>query len=159
MFCTYILCSQQGQLLRFHFLMPCLKLLSDVDCLKFSRTNAQILAPKVDIDSMSKLLVQLYLRSRTWPLLRLWAALSQNLKISAIIVGDIPVSTLKISVAKYWRFLECIVTDLSFSSNWWKVELLSLYIMHRALSCNLLSLLLTGIWKGEGWETRQIYRF
>ena len=37
--------------------MSYLKLLSDVDCLKFSGANAQILAPKVDIDSTPKLLV------------------------------------------------------------------------------------------------------
>ena len=43
--CTSILHSRQGQLLGFHFLMPCLKMLSDVDCLRFSGTNAQIFAP------------------------------------------------------------------------------------------------------------------
>ena len=31
--------------------MPCLKLLNDVDCLKFPGTDAQMLALKVDIDS------------------------------------------------------------------------------------------------------------
>ena len=55
----------QGQLLGFHFLMPCLKMLSDVDCLRFSGTNAQIFAPLVDIDSTPKLVVLLCLRSRT----------------------------------------------------------------------------------------------
>ena len=64
-FCTQILHSRQGQLLEFHFLMPRLKMLSDVDCLRFSGTNAQILAPKVDIDSTPKLVVLLCLRSRT----------------------------------------------------------------------------------------------
>ena len=56
--------------------------------------------------------------ARTWPLLRLWVVLSENLKISVIMIGDIPILTLTISVAKYWRFLVWIVTDLSFSSNW-----------------------------------------
>ena len=69
--------------------MPRLKMLSDVDCLRFSGTNAQILAPKVDIDSTRKLVVLLFLPSRTWPLLRLPVVLSQNLKISVIIIGDI----------------------------------------------------------------------
>ena len=63
--CTSILHSRQGQLLGFHFLMPCLKMLSDVDCLRFSGTNAQIFAPLVDIDSTPKLVVLLCLRSRT----------------------------------------------------------------------------------------------
>ena len=45
--------------------MPYLKLLSDIDCLKFSGAKAQILAPKVDIDSTPKLFVLLFLRSRT----------------------------------------------------------------------------------------------
>ena len=40
-------------------------MLNDVDCLRFSGTNAQILAPKVDIDFNPKLLVVLCLRSRT----------------------------------------------------------------------------------------------
>ena len=109
--------SYAVDLLGFHFLIPCLKMLSDVDCFRFSRTNAQVLAPKVDIDSTPKLVVLLCLRSRTWPLLRLWAALSQNLKISVKIIGDIPILTLKISVSAYWRFLVWVVTDLSFSSN------------------------------------------
>ena len=56
--------------------------------LKFSETNAKILGLKDDIDSAPKLLVLLYLRSRTWPLLRFWIGLSQNLKFSVIIVGD-----------------------------------------------------------------------
>ena len=47
------------------FLMPYLRLMNDVDCLEFSGTNAQILAPKADIDSTPKLLVLLCLRSRT----------------------------------------------------------------------------------------------
>ena len=36
-------------------------MLSDVDCLRFSGTNAQILAPKVDIGSTPKLVVLLCL--------------------------------------------------------------------------------------------------
>ena len=64
-FCTKILHSRQGQLLGFHFLMPRLKMLSDVDGLRFSGTNVEILAPIVDIDSAPKLLVLLCLRSRT----------------------------------------------------------------------------------------------
>ena len=39
-------------------------MLSDVDCFRFSGSNAQILTPKVDIDSTPKLLVLLCLRSR-----------------------------------------------------------------------------------------------
>ena len=54
-----------GQLFGFHFLIPFLKLLSDVGCLKFSGTNVQILRPKVEIDSTTKLLVILYMRPRT----------------------------------------------------------------------------------------------
>ena len=45
--------------------MSYLKLLSDIDCLKFSEADAQTLAPKVDIDSTPKLLVLLFFRSRT----------------------------------------------------------------------------------------------
>ena len=41
--------SQQGHL--DSNLMPCLILLSDVDCLKCSGTNSQIFAPKIDIES------------------------------------------------------------------------------------------------------------
>ena len=50
----------RNNVIRFHFLIPSLKLLSDVDCLKCSGTNAQILAPKVGIDSTPKLLVLLF---------------------------------------------------------------------------------------------------
>ena len=56
-FCTLVLRSRQGQLLGIDFLMPCLKLFSDAECLKFSGTNAQILAPNVDIGYTPKLLV------------------------------------------------------------------------------------------------------
>ena len=45
--------------------MPRLKMVSDVDCLRFSGTNAQNLVPKVDIDSTPKLVVPLCLRPRT----------------------------------------------------------------------------------------------
>ena len=153
------------------------------------------MAPKIEIHSTPKLLVLACMRSRTWPLVRLLVALSQNLKISVIIAGDIPILPINISVAKssvirkkgesqngcfkktkhakffvkrvfitswyahihiytcayqgvrkvrfsenlacfvflktrfeirlfailptkYWRFLVCIVTDLSFLSNW-----------------------------------------
>ena len=71
--------------------MPYLKLLSDIDCLKFLGADAQTLAPKVDVDSTPKLLVLLVFRSRTWPLLILWVALSQNLKILVIPAADIPI--------------------------------------------------------------------
>ena len=53
--------------------MPCLKLLNDVDCLKFSGTNAQMLALKVDID-LHQILQQRFYTDRgfqyvlkTWP--------------------------------------------------------------------------------------------
>ena len=110
--------SYAVDLLGFHFLIPCLKMLSDVGCFRFSRTNAQVLAPKVDIDSTPKLVVLLCLRSRNWPLLRFWIVLSQSFKILFIIISDLPILTLKISVAKYRRFLVWFVTDLSFSSKW-----------------------------------------
>ena len=122
--------------------MPCFKLLGDISCLKFSGTYARISVPKVEIDSTPKLLALLCLRSRTWPLLRFWVALSQNLKISLILTGDISILKLKISVAKDWRFQVWVLTDLFSSSNWEKVEHLSLYTMRRTLSCKLLSLLL-----------------
>ena len=64
-FCTLVLRSRQGQLLGIHFLMPCLKLFSDVECLKFSGTNAQILAPNVDI-GYTHIYTHIYIYTHTY---------------------------------------------------------------------------------------------
>ena len=72
----------------------------------------------------TKLLVLLCMHSRTWPLLRLWEALSHNLKILVIIAANIPILTYKISVTKCWRFLVWrIPTNFSFLSNWKKLSI------------------------------------
>ena len=125
---THIFCVSLTQSSRtvtwFHFIMSCLKLLSDIDYLKLSW------------DWFYTEIANSIPRSTTWPLLSLWVALSQSLKISVIIAHDISILTLKISVAKYWRFVVWIVTDLSFSNSWKK----RFYhcIQYVALSCNIL---------------------
>ena len=64
-----------------------------------------------------KRVVLLRLRSKTWPYLKLWVALSQNLKIAVLIAADIPILTSKTSAAKYWRFLVCIVRSIYLSTD------------------------------------------
>ena len=69
--------------------------------------------------------------------------MSQPLKISFIIGGEILFFTLYINVANFCMFLSCIVTDLSFSNNSEKVDFSSLYVKRSALSCSLFILLLS----------------
>ena len=59
--------------------MPHLKMMIHVDCFRFSGISAQILAPKVDIDSTPKLLVLFYLRSRASTIVNSIATELENL--------------------------------------------------------------------------------
>ena len=100
-------------------------------------SNVQGLKPKFWYLKLRLILHQNYwfflcLHATTWSLLRLWVS---SIVTELEITGDIPILTLKISVAKYWRFLVWVVTYLSFSSSWKKVEHLLLHTMRRALFC------------------------
>ena len=63
-------------------------------------------------------------------------------KISFIRGGESPCKNFYVSVARILIFLWCIVTELSFSSKFWKDDDLSLYVILNALSCIRFILLL-----------------
>ena len=56
-------------------------------------------------------------------------------KISFIRSGESPYKNFYVSVARILIFLWCIVTELSFSSKFWKDDDLSLYVILNALLC------------------------
>ena len=70
------------------------------------------------------------------------------LKTSSIISGDIPLTTLYISVPSACILLWCIETELSLYKSSSKFESLSFYIILKQSSCSLLILLLR-----YGYET------
>ena len=55
-------------------------------------------------------------------------------KISFIRGGESPCKNLHVSIARILIVLWCVVTELSFSSNFWKDDDLSLYVILNALS-------------------------
>ena len=76
---------------------------------------------KLDIVSLSKCAICTFLLANCTPLLKLYLLFSWKLKTSLIIIGESPLLTLKISVAKYCRFFIWTETDLSFCNNSWKL--------------------------------------
>ena len=68
-------------------------------------------------------------------------------KISFIRGGESPCKNLYVWVARILIFLWCIVTELSFSSNFWKDDDLSCYAILSALSCiQFILLLMLRLW-------------
>ena len=66
-----------------------------------------------------------------------------SIKISFIRGGKSPCKNLYVSVARISIFLWCILTELSFSSKFWKDDDLSLYLILNARSCIRFILLLS----------------
>ena len=94
--------------------------------------------PKLDIVSVTKCAVCVFLLAKCIPLLKLKLSFSWKLKTSFIIIGDRPFLTLKISVAKYGKIFIWTETELSFCNNSSKIDCLSWKTVLKALRCMLL---------------------
>ena len=115
-------------------------------CFILSGFSFNKLRPELDIVSVPKCAVWIFLLDIRIPFLKLQLSFSRTLKTSCIIIGERLFLTLKISVAKYCKFFRWTETDLSFCNNFSKLDFLSWYNILRALWCMLLILLNAQLW-------------
>ena len=133
--------SIQGQLLMLQYLILALKADNVEACFILSGISFHSLGPKLDILSVPKCAVCMFLLAKCTPLLKLQLSFSRKLKTWFIIIGERPFLTLKISVAKYCKFFIWTETELSFCNNSLKLHCLPWYIILRVIWCMLLILL------------------
>ena len=131
--------SLHGQLLMVQDLSLALKVDNIEECFIWSDISFHKLGPELDIVSVLKCAVCMFLLAKCIPFLKFFVFL--KIKNFVHNYWERLFLTLKISVAKYCKFFIWTETDLPFCNHFSKRDFLSRYNILRALWCMLLILL------------------